>query len=790
MVDSDEEYERRNRDKFRHERNDYDQKDDRSRGQNRSNWPKNSRDRKDDRVRRRSPPRNELSPQNKRIRRDFRDNNYQHYDHSYPPLMHGPPHMGWSSHHNDPHALNNSAGKGSETEFPTQPPMLSFKHFLATQDDNITDAESICKYNKYKQDFKKEQIKEFFAQHKEEEWFRSKYHPEEYTKRQEEIKESLERRCKVFESLDHTSLITALNMNCSEKLIKLLDSAVILMEGGTKEDLVVLDIKDDISAMPASAATPATTTTILAATTTNTPASTTKASSVKGEAKSAEAAVMKADGGDGDGGRVDGGEKVDGDREQDGGKTDELKESGMMEEDKEEEEEKDEDEKKEEKKDDQEKDKMDGKVEKDTKQQGPRPLHKTQSIFLRNLVPSITKQEVESVCKRYPGYMRLSIQDPQPERRFVRRGWITFDRTVNVKDICWNLNNLRLRDHDMGAIVNRELRQRVRPVNGLTVHKTVARQDIKHAAKIIQQLDDRWQLWAKDTGPSQALGFISNNPVLSNITDFLVDEVDYEEELLGGEVSKEKEAGAEVCIEKDEELLKVLDRMLLYLRVVYSIDYYGAFEYQNEDDMPHRCGIVHARGLNTIANITNHDVNEWMSSFEVKLKSFLEPKFKLVGEEAEKIGLKREEDEVEKFITSNIQELGKDKWLCPLSGKKFKGPEFVRKHIMTKHLEKIEEVKGEVAYFNNFLSDPRRIHLPEHPSAKVVAPPQMAPMVPSFTPFYRPPPAYPGMYTNHFSVRAPDTYRRDMPGMMRRDKGRLDPRPIIAYTDLDAPEID
>lgn len=100
--------------------------------------------------------------------------------------------------------------------------------------------------------------------------------------------------------------------------------AVILMEGGTKEDLVVLDIKDDISAMPASAATPATTTTILAATTTTTPASTTKASSVKGDAKSAEAAVMKADGGDGDGGRVDGGEKVDGDREQDGGKTDEV----------------------------------------------------------------------------------------------------------------------------------------------------------------------------------------------------------------------------------------------------------------------------------------------------------------------------------------------------------------------------------------------------------------------------------------------------------------------------------
>ena len=74
----------------------------------------------------------------------------------------------------------------------------------------------------------------------------------------------------------------------------------------------------------------------------------------------------------------------------------------------------------------------------------PQPLHKTQSIFLRNLIPAITRNEVVSVCRRYPGFMRVCIQDPQPERRFVRRGWITFDRTVNVKDICWNLNNLRV----------------------------------------------------------------------------------------------------------------------------------------------------------------------------------------------------------------------------------------------------------------------------------------------------------------------------------------------------------
>lgn len=53
--------------------------------------------------------------------------------------------------------------------------------------------------------------------------------------------------------------------------------------------------------------------------------------------------------------------------------------------------------------------------------------------------------------------------------------------------------------------------------------------------------------------------------------------------------------------------------------------------------------------------------------------------------------------EVEKFIEVNTQKLGENKYLCPLSGKKFRGPEFVRKHIMNKHKASLEEVKDEVS---------------------------------------------------------------------------------------------
>ncbi len=48
--------------------------------------------------------------------------------------------------------------------------MMLFKHFLAQQDDAISDDEAFKKFNEYKLEFKRNQINEFFLQHKEEEW--------------------------------------------------------------------------------------------------------------------------------------------------------------------------------------------------------------------------------------------------------------------------------------------------------------------------------------------------------------------------------------------------------------------------------------------------------------------------------------------------------------------------------------------------------------------------------------------------------------------------------------------
>ena len=54
-------------------------------------------------------------------------------------------------------------------------------------------------------------------------------------------------------------------------------------------------------------------------------------------------------------------------------------------------------------------------------------------------------------------------------------------------------------------------------------------------------------------------------------------------------------------------VLKVVDKMLLYLRVVHSFDYYSAMEYAHEDEMPHRCGIIHCRGAVPTGQITQSE---------------------------------------------------------------------------------------------------------------------------------------------------------------------------------------
>ncbi|XP_025411521.1 serrate RNA effector molecule homolog isoform X2 [Sipha flava] len=763
MGDSDDEYDRKRRDKFRGERTESirggdNRRDDRRMRDDwndRETWGARNRGRGDYRgpMRDRYSPgaQRDLSPPVKRMRPpDWEDRRigYEPPGYGYgapwePPAHHMAPVSrimpmrdpgAHTVSHSAPPAVDQSSGE-------TQPPMMSLKAFLITQDDNITDEEALEKYNEYKLQFKRNQLNEFFIAHKDEEWFKIKYHPDDSVKRKEEQTIALKKRLEVFKEFLANGKIDSVSVDAenTEPLVHLLDSVVIKLEGGTDFDLTVLDPVEPLKAK-------------------NEPVS---------EKKESKKKIIDA------GGNSDG--EVDSDKEE--GEEADKKENSETNNSKET---KDVDGEKPEVMD----------ITNDSDQNEdilkPRALHRTTSVFLRNLSPVVTKSELETIFKRFPGFIRLSIADPLPERRWFRRGWVTFDRNVNIKDMCWNLSSVRLRECELGAIVNRDLSKRIRSVNGITNHRQVARNDMKICANIINNFDKRsglWQSEGEETASENTYGLVSRNPVLHNITDFLIEEASAEEEeLLGENAACEPEDSTE----KDLLLLKALDKMILYLRIVHSVDFYNHSEYVNEDEMPNRCGIMHARCAPPSNPPTQQEINDYNHNFQTKANYLtISTPAEISEKELLQLGAKNEEEEIEKFVTSNTQEISKVKWLCPLSGKKFKGPEFVRKHIFNKHIDKLDDVKKEVKCFNNYLRDPKRPQLPEHPGNSKQARKDVNDAPQSY------PPAANPYQMSGYPPYGGAGFGRGMYGYSRppaRGGFRGSGRPIIHYRDLDAPK--
>lgn len=179
MGDSDDEYDRKRRDKFRGERgNDSYRSDKRekSREDYSERTPARARPpeyREYNRPRTRDYSPDQSRPPMKRMRGDWDDMRprYGHdpymYGGGFPhhePYGHGPPPFG--NHGPPPGVPRDPAPPSGET----QPVMLTLKQFLATQDDSISDSDAIVKYNEYKIEFRRQQLNEFFVAHKDEEW--------------------------------------------------------------------------------------------------------------------------------------------------------------------------------------------------------------------------------------------------------------------------------------------------------------------------------------------------------------------------------------------------------------------------------------------------------------------------------------------------------------------------------------------------------------------------------------------------------------------------------------------
>lgn len=645
--------------------------------------------------------------------------------------------------------------------------------------------------------------------------FKVKYHPEEKPQRDAEQQAAVNKRLEVFNKLLDSGLIdsTSVDVENSDKITRILNSAVIYLEGGTDFDLQVLDLKEEDETKKDKVEMS------LFAVDADKPAANSKPAHEGGETKSDEthedpekATEMTDLTAESDDATAVTQAQNNGEEEKmteeianpaesssevsqapaeatgddaNTGKNNEEGESATS--------------------------NGENETKNPPEPEGPpvpRPLHRTASIFLRNLPPNVSRAEVLEVCRKFNGFLRLSIADPQSDRKFYRRGWATFSKDVQIKDICWQFNKHKFGGIECGAIINRELSRRIRSVNGIASQRAVVRADIRHAAKIVYNLDRSRGLWlptADDTQNAQEEErpqfSDSRNPLLHNITDYLIEEADAEEEeLLGSESESANETGQ--GIERDEQLIKVLDRMLLYLRIVHSLDYYNHTDYPQEDEMPNRIGIMHARGSPPSSKVTLKEINEYIKNFEEKIRPFLETAVSVSQEEANLLGFITEEEAVKQFIKDNTKNPKQEKYECAIERKKFRGPEFVEKHIYNKHQNLIEDTKKEAIFFNNYIMDPKRPALPEHPSnrpqqANSRDPMSMSPQVAPAWPGNASAMPYPPPYYAYGPPRGPPGFvpmpwpgaRGAYPPIPPAGYGMAMPpsRVLKSYRDLDAP---
>jgi len=443
-------------------------------------------------------------------------------------------------------AEREARGRPREVEDGFQPSMLTFKAFLQTQDDSITDGEALEKYGEYKLEFQRQQLNEFFVSHKSEEWFRIKYQPEARAARQVELQARLSARLAAFTEL--------------------------LREGGDFCEVTV-------------------------------------------EEEQAELLVQLLD-----------------------------RTVGMLE-------------------------------NSEQPMEGDSDGHRTTSVFIASVHPSVTRAELEGLGGKFPGFLRLAISDPDPSRQFYRKCWMSFERSAKIREICFSLNSQKIREHEVKAVVNKDLSKRVRPSEMAHCIPRVVEASVEACKRLIRTLDYSGGLYK---GEGEA------NPVLEDV---------------------------------HLEPTRVLDRLVLYLRLVHSYDWYsqGIAHHPQEDEMPNRLGLLHVRPSGEKQATDDEEVDKVVAKLEDRTETFIKERESADSAEAVKLGLKVEADEVEKFMSASMQELEKDKWLCTISQKKFKAPEFVRKHILNKFGDQVDEVKMDVEFFNNYIRDDKRPSMPLAP---------------------------------------------------------------------------
>ena len=299
---------------------------------------------------------------------------------------------------------------------------------------------------------------------------------------------------------------------------------------------------------------------------------------------------------------------------------------------------------------------------------------------LNSLTKNIEIIPVIDVFKKYPGFVSLSLTEPERINGYKRSFWVSYDNETNFENALNSLKEYELnKDFKIKAIKSETTQnpyyRKIKVTPPLFEERLL--EDIIGSNKIINILDTYRE--------------IDKNPLTDK---FKLEEV--------SELS-------------EEEKIKILNFNILYLRKVHGFCYYCLKGFKDERNLTKKCDFLHLRHyvkLGKRDQAKNIDINSIYIS-ENELKNAIEfdkfftnnlnelladkekinhiillrPKYLMDDEFA----VDKLEEEKSEFIKENSVQLDVEKFECKICNKKFLAYHFIENHMKNKHPDKMRE---------------------------------------------------------------------------------------------------
>jgi hypothetical protein len=451
--------------------------------------------------------------------------------------------------------------------------------------------------------------------------------------------------------------------------------------------------------------------------------------------------------------------------------------------------------------------------------------NKPTSVVIDDINIETTLAEIQEVClQASPELIRIAQLDPYYiEEGILRRKVIAvYSNNVDIRDVCWKLNRLKLNNRPLSVSINKCLTNRVLKVDAIANHHLCILNDIRNAIILIINFDELKGLYGKRKQLLENLKQESNDvnadikmePIEENGNGGLEtvappsppgseksanddeDEKPFDVSTLDEEKEKEKkklfefrfniepsfhrqvsklsksknqilegaytfltefiESSAaryqlskvpvdlldDECKEElkkcnqdkystlemilknlpcaVDESTKFLDKLLWYLRIVHSFDYYNFTLYRHEDDLTLKMGVIHVRGEpeEMDPNVDKSAIESYLEKIERGFEQFGHSQSqKYVTKDEERYNYKSYGKVITDELTSYSHKIQKPRsaemeevYKCRHCQKEFQKLSDIGRHFVSKHRWAIDAIELETDFFNAYLFDATKMN--------------------------------------------------------------------------------